>query len=392
MQPTRISVSRGIGFCLTTALLRKYILGTNMIDLKGIPPEKQLFHNIWIDVYPKRLHIDSIRFWPANARNVLDFDLLEGKFDKKLDKIPEKEIIEFLADQPRLKLADLATSIKKNGVRVPLIVLQDGTLLDGNRRYFACKLIQYEAEEKKKGLPDVLKNISAYVVKKEDTDARTIQKILAEANFVDDYRVQWTLDVKAKVIKDFYSALESQGVDKDSIYKEILDVYSVDKREVDDYLLSLELADEFIDAGKGKKEKLKRRQIVQGKFLYFWEFYNKAYRGRGALNEEEVPKVKGLFFIMMLNDRFKNFKQVEPMVRCIQDEHCWNMLLESKGVKMDEVQAILMEKKAIRSVDDKLRNFLNWLDKLDVSTLTNTSLRKIEEIVAKLRSILSVRG
>ena len=30
--------------------------------------------------------------------------------------------------------------------------------------------------------------------------------------------------------------------------------------------------------------------------MYFWEFYNKATKGRGALDETEFPKVQKLFF------------------------------------------------------------------------------------------------
>ena len=379
-----------IDYCI----IKKVYLEAEMIDIKGIKPQKQLFHNVWLDVYPKNLNINEITFWPKNARNILDFDLLEAKLDKKLGKISEKETIKFLADQPRLKLGDLATSIKKNGVRVALIVLQDGTLLDGNRRYFACKLIQYEAEEKKKktSLPEVLESISTYIIKNDDAPEIIRHKILAEANFVNDFREEWTLDVKAKVIRDFYVTREKERLPKEKIYEEILDVYSVNKNVVDDYLASLKIADDFVNGTDDAKKTLKRRQIVQSKFLYFWEFYNKVYRGRSALHEDEIPDVIKLFFIMMKNDRFKNFKQVEPMVRCIRDEHCWRLLYKSKGSKMDEVQAIMMEKKAIRSIEDKLRNFFNWLEKLDIDTLTKTSRRRINEIVTKLRSILSDQG
>lgn len=358
-----------------------------MIDISGITPIKQLFHNVWIDVYPKRVHINEIKFWRENARNILDFNLLTTQEGKELDKIPERKIINFLSSQPRLKLDKLAESIKKNGVRVPLIILQDGILLDGNRRYFACKLIQYEAEDERKKLPEVLESIQTYVITA--IDERNKQKVLAEANFVDDYRVEWDLDVRANVISAYYSTCKKAGMSEDKIYAEIFDVYSVEKREVDDYISALKIANEFIRTGDNNNQQLKRRTIVQNKFLYFWEFSNKALRGRSALEKDEIPKVKGLFFLMMFNDKFKNFKQVEPMIRSVRDEYSWNLLVKSKGTKIDMVEAIYKESKAVKSVEDKFRNFSKWLEKLTADKLTKATYLLIEKIIKKLQGIIS---
>lgn len=364
------------------------------IDISGIAPGNKLFHNVWINVYPTVIHINQIFFWPENARNLLDFEMLTNELDKKLDVIPEREIIKFLAKQPRLKLGDLKKSISQNGVRVPLIVLDDGTLLDGNRRYFACKLIQYEEEDKGRKLSKVLGEIPVDVIKSQDIDEKKKEKILAEANFVPDYKIEWTLDVKAKIIRDFYDERKNEGMEEDAIYEEILDVYSVVKKDVKDYIAAFTIVDEFINCKANRIDELKRRQIIQQKFVYFWEFNNKALRGRSPLTDEELPAVKELFFNMMLNDRFKNIKQIEPMARAIREEDSWQLLIESSGTKIDLVEAIYMENKATRSVDDKFRNFFKWLNKqesenLNKESLTGAVIRIIEDIIKKLQSIIN---
>ncbi|MHC4104608.1 MAG: ParB N-terminal domain-containing protein, partial [Planctomycetota bacterium] len=161
------------------------------IDIKGIPLEKHIFHNEPLDVYPTRTSFSKIAFWPENYRTVLHFDILEAEKNRPVSKLSLEEITEFLVGRPELRLGDLASSIKKNGVKVPLIILTNGMLLDGNRRYFACSHLFHEAKKEGNDIPEVLYDIPVYVIKKGDVDERTRQKILAEANFVNDWKVPW---------------------------------------------------------------------------------------------------------------------------------------------------------------------------------------------------------
>ncbi len=360
-----------------------------MIDIARIRPEKKLFHNEKIPVYSTNVHIDEIFFWPANARNILDFDLLTNQKGKKLDELNEIDIVRFLSKQPRLKLGDLKRSIEKNGVRVPLIILDDGTLLDGNRRYFACKLLQYEYVNANRELPEILQHVPVYVIKNKDIDEIKKEKILAEANFVPDYKVEWTLDVKAKVIREFYEICKKKGMEDENIFEEIVNVYSVQKRDAKDYIEALKIADKFLNASKNKADELKRRQILQGKFVYFWEFYNKATKSRSALDEIEFPRVRKLFFEMMLTDKFEKMKQIEPMIRAFRDDYLWELLIESKGSKIDLVEALYMEKKALKSIEDKIRNFSKWVTKLSSAELTKSARKLLQDLIQEIKNILS---
>lgn len=351
--------------------------------------EKQLFHNEWLDVYPQPVSFGDIKFWPENHRTELAFDILEAQKGKPISKLTLTEITDFLVGRNDLRLVPLASSIEKNGVRVPLIVLDDGTLLDGNRRYFACSYLSSEAKKKGKPEPEVLSKITVWVIKTKDISERTKQKILAEANFVEDYKVPWPLDVKAKIIDDFYKSCIKEGLDKNKVYKEISDVYSEEKDKVDAYIETIKLTNEFIRSAS-KAEKNKFRQIVQEQFLYFWEFRNKALKGRNPLDpKKELPKVKRLFFKMMSLQRFKNFKQVEPMIRSVRDEYAWELLSKSKGVKIDQVEALIKEQKAIKSAEDKVRNFLRWLQtKAESSTFTRGTFTLLHKLVIECKKLL----
>jgi len=366
---------------------------TNKIDIEGIKPHKRLFHNERIDVYPKEINFESIDYWPQNFRTILHFDLLETQKNKSISKLTLFEITDFLVGRPELKLEKLAGSIEKNGIKVPLVILDDGTLLDGNRRYFACSYLFHKAQKEKTEIPKVLNDIPVYVIKRNDVNERIQRKILAEANFIDDYKVPWSLDVKAKVIDDFYHSCIKEGSNKEETYKEIKDVYGEDKSTVDAYIESMELTREFVSSAP-EGERNKYRENVQSKFLYFWEFRNKALKGRGALEpEKELPKVKKLFFKMIATERFKNYKQVEPMIRAVRDPYAWELLISSKGIKVDMVEALMKEQKAVRSAEDKVRNFLGWLQtKADVKGFTKATLELLKKVIDECSILLRRKG
>jgi len=360
------------------------------IDTKRIKSEKRLFHNIWLYVYPTKVGFKEIYFWPQNYRTVLHFDILEAQKKKLVSKLSLEEITDFLVGRPELKLEDLANSIEKNGVKVPLIILSNGLLLDGNRRYFACSYLFHREKKKESGIPKVLNAIPVYIIEEKDVDERTQQKILAESNFVNDYKVPWSLDVKAKVIDDFYSSCIRDGAGKEETYKEIKDVYGEDKSTVDAYIETMELTREFVSsAPEGKRNEF--RENVQNKFLYFWEFRNKALRGRGALKpEKELPKVKKLFFKMIKTERFKNYKQVEPMIRSVRDPYAWDLLINSTGHKIDMVEALMKEQKAVRSSEDKVRNFLGWLQtKADPCDFTKATFVLLKKVIYECSKLIS---
>ena len=192
------------------------------------------------------------------------------------------------------------------------------------------------------------------------------------------------------MIYDYFKKhLKKHPLTKDQVYQEIKDVFGEVKSQVDAYIESIELSDEFVDsAPTGKKNDFRER--VQGKFLYFWEFRNKAMGGgRSALDHaKELSKVKKLFFKMIETDRFKNFKQVEPMIRAVRDEYCWDLLISSQGSKIDQVEAIFKEQKAIRSAEDKIRNFMRWLQHVDIQTFTKAAVKLLEELTLKASKIL----
>ncbi len=344
----------------------------------------RIFHDIQIKYTHETRRFEDIDFWPENARTILPFNALEQKSGRRLEDIELRDITEYLASRPDMKLPELAKSIKHNGVRVPLIILNDGRLLDGNRRFFACSLINIREG---KNYRHVLDNIDVHVIKNEDLVEGALEKILAEVNFLDDYRLPWPDQVKASVISNAYEKYISEGVSNDEAYQKIYDLYGVQGAKLREYLETMNLVNNFIDDAEDNLDILKRREIALNKYIYFNEYRNKALNGRSALDDEELTVVEPLFFKMMKLSRFKNFKQVEPMVRAVRIPEAWSLLEESQGMKIDIVDTIYKENKSMRSIEDKVRSFNIWLDKLDPFSISDSALKQLE----KLEDILSFK-
>lgn len=355
------------------------------IDISRVAPIERLFHNEKIKTYETQVELGQIKFWRRNLRTILAFDRLENEKQKKLEDISLEEITYYLASRSEIKLTELAHSIEQNGVRVPLILLDDSTLLDGNRRYFACSYLYHEAIKNKRKPPEVLSNITVHIIKAEDIEESQKNKILAEANYIDDLKVPWSLDVKARVISDYFNVLISDGNSETEAYNQIKEVYGLDKSDVQAYVDTTRLTDEYIESGESSKEQeFKRREHVLRKFIYFWEFRNVTSRGRNILDSKELSEVKPMFFRMITNGFMGNLKLVRPLVSAYRDKDLWEMLEESGGAQILQVDAILKEEKAIKSSEDKVRNFIRWLDKQDADRFSKATLKLFHQLNEKI--------
>lgn len=358
------------------------------ISTKGITPQKKLFHNEWLDVYPTSLHLSAIEFWKENNRTIFTFERLQIEKGKKLDKLSIEEITQFIANQDIHKLEVLAKSIGRNGVQVPLIIRDDGKLLDGNRRYFACQWLQMQCNSQKEPLPQTLLDIPAFIIRKNDLSHELELKILAEANFIPDLKVSWPLDAQARAVEDYYQERLQNDVDHDSAIVEAIGVFGINRSRIIDLLDTLKLTKVFIGEATDEADRISRRIIVEERFVFFWEFVNKAMKGRGAFdNPAELSEVRDMFFELIGKGRdtpIKNVKQVEPLVQSKRDETAWSMLKESKGSKLSVVVSMMNEKKEVRKDEDKIRIFLAWLkDAEDLTPKAKSYLREVAALAAK---------
>lgn len=356
------------------------------ISINNITPKKKLFHDQWIDVYELELHIDEICFLPENARTLFTFERLEKELGRNIGEISPEEITHFVVKEPVHKMGALIKSISSNGVQVPLVVSSNGRLLDGNRRFFACSAIKFDALADGKDVPDSLKRIPVVVVKEEDLCKNNNElRIIAEANFLPDLKVPWPIDAQARVIRDY---LEKSGNDVPKALNEIKSVLGISRSDAVILLESLELADEFIGAASESQEWLQRKKIVEDKFVYFWEFRNKGIHGKNGLKDSTLLKeVKEVFFSFMSKGNvnpIRNVKMVEPLILARHEDAYWNIIRESDGKDFAHVIHLLNEKKGEKQAEDKIRLFTTWLSSTtDLTDQAKLRLKRLAELAAK---------
>lgn len=358
-----------------------------LISTKGITPQKKKFHNEWVNIYPTNLPLQKIEFWKDNNRTIFTFERLCRMAGKSLEKLSIEEITQFVAEQDIHKLDVLSKSIGRNGVQVPLIIRDDGKLLDGNRRYFACYWLDMQHRERNAPAPDLLQEIPVWVIRKDDLSQTMELKILAEANFIPDLKVAWPLDAQARAVEDYYRQIKKEKrLDHETAIEEVASIFGINRTRVTDLLDTLTLTKAFIKEGADDDERIKRRGIVEDKFVYFWEFLNKAMKGRGAFDDPaELREVQEMFFQLIGKGRdtaIKNVKQVEPLVQAKRDKTAWSILKESKGAKLAAVVNIINEKKEIRKAEDKIRVFLAWLDEVNDDDLTPKAKVYLRQVAA----------
>ena len=109
--------------------------------LKNPIPSTSWFHDIEVEVYEGTTEVNDIRLWRENYRTVLDLDHIQQILEKDLSKITDDEIIDHIIHKNLHRIPALAKSIKLNSVRVPLVLSYGKTLIDGNRRLFACRYL-----------------------------------------------------------------------------------------------------------------------------------------------------------------------------------------------------------------------------------------------------------
>lgn len=353
------------------------------ISTENIQPEKKLFHDIFVDVYPKRMPLKDIDFWIENGRTLFTFERLCREKDKKLEDIPADEVTRYVAEQDVHKLQALSESIKRNGIQVPLIVQDDGKLLDGNRRYFASLWLGVQCKELNEPFPEHLNSVPVLIVRSSDLNPELELKILAEANFVPSLKVAWPLDAQARTIKDYYQNLINRELVRDEALYMVSSTFGITKQRTIDLLDTLELIEIFLSESASDDDKIRRKAIVEEKFIYFWEFKNKAMRGKGAYRDPvELREVRDLFFGLLLKGLgtfLKNVKQIEPLVQARRDNDAWQILLDSEGSKLDMVVAMLNEKRSGRISEDRIRMFLSWL--MDTDDFTPEAITQLNELV-----------
>ena len=330
--------------------------------------EIKSFHKARLPGWAGFVKIDKIQGWAWNRR----IDLFTRKCEGQFGRPPTNdELYNFMLNEEDFHIKELAKSILYNGIKVPIILDMDGTLLDGNRRYIAARY----AIEHSPDVKDELVNIPVWVLSG-DTTEEDKRKVLVECNFLPDWKVDWPNYIKAMTIYEDY--------DKGVTYDELAERYGHKKTQIRTWVKVMDLIQEFLNFYDHSDEAI---GVAYEHFPFFEEAHNKF---RAKLDSD--PDFKEQFFAWMKAGKFKSLLQVRPLGEIRDNEEAWAVIRSDSPDAVAAAIHIVQGEKLPSLVDGekRVKKVIKLLRKLTESEIASIHPETIQELEATLTEVIKM--
>jgi hypothetical protein len=324
-------------------------------------PETIVVHDTQIDVYSGFVLIEGIKLYRENNRTTLDLQhLLEKLGLTQIVDLTDEQIIDYILKQSLHKIQELAGSIEKNGVKVPLILTYKKELIDGNRRFLACKYLFKTEPSDEKFTKIPVRCLPPHI----DKDLRL--KIISQENFLPDYKEPWPREVRAKFAVDRYDEFLKEYKDEDKAYQQIKYFLEISKQELQTFKAVLGMIEEFVKYVKNyaAKNKQDAEKFARSKFHFFEEFYNKTQKGRNPIKDRTLLRTgNDLLYKYILDEQISSTMRVRELSEIIRYEPTLKYLQKPQAsfeIARSNYQDYARPKKAAL----KIGHFCEWLENL----------------------------
>lgn len=349
-------------------------------------PEPQVtqkqFNGKKLVIWEGEIDVDNIIGWVNNRR--LDLEIKRFR-DQHAGREPDNdEIFAIMKSVKDFKLKDLADDIRVNLVRVPIVVSSKGKLLDGNRRYYAVRMILESLKDDDPAKADFT-SIPAWVL--ESNKEEDEERIIVQENFYQSYKVEWTYYIKAQQIY--------QDLQKKDPTKTVAQRYNWSEGAIRDTRRIMELIDDFLvfattepddeneELGLGLPQ-VEAERIAAENYQYFNEA-QKSFRNR----LEQDLDFKQQFFLWIHQKKFASFPEVRIAEEAYDNPKVKKILMSDEPKAGRKARALIdydknFEKEA-QIAEATIEDFVRFL-----SELTTVQKREIpKESLDNLESALS---
>lgn len=348
--------------------------------LKNPVASTAYFHDVEVEVYEGITEVRNINLWRENYRTLLDLQQLQEIRKRKLGELKDEDIIEYIFRQGLHKISDLAKSIKFNGVRVPLILSYEKDLIDGNRRFLACKyLMKREAKESPKFMLSVVRCLAPKV------SAEIKLKIIAEMNFLDPHKEKWPRNVRAKfAIQEFDAALKKLR-NEEKAYEYIDYNLETSKADVLRFRAVLDMIEEYVDY-VGEKARQAAEIFVRRKFQFFEEFYNKAIH-KGQIRDANLLKeAKKLLYKYISNQQLTSVTKIREFAEIVKYTPAREHLRKRNG-SFVVARSIYDDYTRPKQASAKIIQFCEWVEHLPEAEKRSLSGELKQRLKTAVRSL-----
>lgn len=352
------------------------ILETNPKPLSTL----KSFHGRKIQIWDGVAKISKISGWVGNPR--LDLELKRFR-DSNAGRSPsDDEILNIMTSVKEFDIKTLADDIRDNGVRQPVIVSNDGRLLDGNRRYFASRYLISKTPENDPNLSDYQK-IPVWVLQRPNQDDE--HRILVQENFYSSLKVEWGDYVKATYV---YNDL-NDGLSVIALKQK----YGWPSAKVNETKKIMGLIDEFknfatTDEGEDGLglEELEAERIAAEKYQFFNEAQKSFY---GALEKDYEFKMQ--FFRWLCKGTFASFQEVRIAHEAWSNDRAKKELMSGDTGSAKKAKAILDYRRLMHDrtekAEDNIEDFIKFLEGLTAHQITSLPADSIEKLEGCLRRV-----
>jgi len=352
--------------------------------LKSPKATSVIFHDQQVEVYEGKIDVNSIRLWRENDRTSLDIEHLAKESGvKDVKTLTDEEIISYILKNSLHKVIELAKSIKANGVRIPLILTHKKELLDGNRRFIACK---YLLDTEQKSDPK-LEKVNAYCLKP-NLSASLKYKIIAEMNFLPDHKEQWPREVRAKYIRRLFKEYKNKYNEEKAI-EEVTFLLGINKSDIYRFIEVLRMINGYVKFANKKSDEAKREAetFAREKFHFFEEFYNKDISKKDASkNKKAIKEHKQLFYEYLYNKQLISITGVRNFASMLQYSKVKKIIRGQKQT-LDYAKSVYDDYVIPKRTLSKIERFCEWLENLPKKEIKSIHIdikQRLLKVIKKL--------
>lgn len=369
--------------------------------------EVRYFHRRKIEVWSGYVRTKDIKGWVGNVR--IDLFVKKWARDHEGSEPTNDDILQWMIrDQnEEFELSSLAESIVNNGVRQPVVITSDGTLLDGNRRYFAALMKLREAEAGGDRVTiAMVTHLPAYVLSPA-CSAEDLEAVLVEENFVDACRREWPKFIKATRVYKGYKELREAGLSAPAAIAELVERFGGkgfggrNKNQIQRWIKMMDFIEEFNEYHSSEDEETGRRPKdeydIKWKSQKYFEYFDELTKTNVVKVLEADSEFRARVFEHLYDDDFRSFVEIRKLPSIALDRKARDNFMSDEGrVAVEGALNWLamtgLAKKAI-DLNDRVLGFKRFLDSLtaqEMATLDLEAISGLEEIAKRVAAMAAV--
>ena len=164
-----------------------------VLDDAGWKLETRYYNENQIPLYRTEGDVSQIKGWVKNPRIEMILKRWRNVRHMSVDAFPDdEEMLDLMLnyDDGSFAIQDLGEDVKRNGVREPIVVTWDGTLIDGNRRKFAVMWALSDRGGATNQQQLLLGRVPMLVLPEEASGAQK-QSIIIQENYATSLKKEW---------------------------------------------------------------------------------------------------------------------------------------------------------------------------------------------------------